>query len=160
VHATSSCPKPCPLEKISNPRKVAVNKQALVVVQFYFLRGKLLLSRHCEMNNLATIAFTLLLLIPSALAEDVAGKTAQYMNAAARVNHFSGDVLISQNGKIVFEHAYGMSDREKGLPNTVNTKFRTASITKMFTAVAVLILRDRGKLRLEDSVCGESNARR
>ena len=39
------------------------------------------------------------------------------------------------------------------MPNSVNTKFRTGSITKMFTATAVLMLRDEGKLRLDDSVC-------
>jgi CubicO group peptidase (beta-lactamase class C family) len=106
------------------------------------------------MNILVTGAFALLFLTSTpALGQDVASKTAEYMDAAARVNHFSGDVLIGQDGKIVFEHAYGMADREKGLANNVDTKFRTASITKMFTAVAVLILRDRGKLRLDDSVC-------
>ena len=100
------------------------------------------------------VLFLLSLLISSSgPVKDVAAKAAEYMDAAASVTHFSGNVLMAQDGKAVFVHSYGMADREKNLPNVVNTKFRTGSITKMFTAAAVLMLRDEGKLKLEDSVC-------
>jgi CubicO group peptidase (beta-lactamase class C family) len=94
-----------------------------------------------------------LLISSSGPVKDVAAKAAGYMDAAASVNHFSGNVLMTQDGKSVFVHSYGMADREKNLPNVVNTKFRTGSITKMFTAAAVLMLQDEGKLKLDDSVC-------
>jgi CubicO group peptidase (beta-lactamase class C family) len=87
-----------------------------------------------------------------AAAQDVAAKLADYMDAQARVNHFSGAVLVAKNGKPLFEHAYGFADIDRRVPNTVETEFRIASITKIFTAAAVLMLRDEGKLKLDDSV--------
>ena len=51
---------------------------------------------------------------------------------------------------MVFEQAYGLADREKRTPNTLNTRFRIGSMNKMFTAVAVIQLVQQGKVRLED----------
>ena len=64
--------------------------------------------------------------------------------------NFSGDVLLASGGKAVFEQAYGLADREKKTPNTLNTRFRIGSMNKMFTAVAVLQLVQQGKVHLED----------
>jgi CubicO group peptidase (beta-lactamase class C family) len=81
----------------------------------------------------------LFLLISSpSFAQDVAAKAGEYMDATASVSHFNGNVLAAQDGKVVFVRSYGIADTEKNLPNVVNTKFRTGSITKMFTAAAVL----------------------
>jgi CubicO group peptidase (beta-lactamase class C family) len=63
---------------------------------------------------------------------------------------FSGAVLLAKNGKPIFEHAYGMADRERKLPNTFDTRFRIGSMNKMFTAVAILQLAQAGKLKLDD----------
>jgi CubicO group peptidase (beta-lactamase class C family) len=63
---------------------------------------------------------------------------------------FSGAVLLVRNGKPIFEHAYGMADRERNIPNTLETRFRIGSMNKMFTAVAVLQLAQAGKLKLDD----------
>jgi CubicO group peptidase (beta-lactamase class C family) len=63
---------------------------------------------------------------------------------------FSGTALLAKNGKPIFEHAYGMADREHKLPNTLATRFRIGSMNKMFTAVAVLQLAQAGKLKLDD----------
>ena len=63
---------------------------------------------------------------------------------------FSGTVLVAKNGKPIFEHAYGMADREHKVPNTPATRFRIGSMNKMFTAVAVLQLAQAGKLKLDD----------
>lgn len=65
---------------------------------------------------------------------------------------FSGAVLIGQNGKVLFEKAYGRANREWNIPNTTQTKFRIASLTKQFTAAAILILQDRGQLRVRDPI--------
>jgi D-alanyl-D-alanine carboxypeptidase len=63
---------------------------------------------------------------------------------------FSGAVAISKNGKTVFEQAYGLADREKKTPNTLQTRFRMGSMNKMFTATAILQLAQAGKLKLTD----------
>jgi CubicO group peptidase (beta-lactamase class C family) len=63
---------------------------------------------------------------------------------------FAGAVLLAKDGKPIFTGAYGMADREKKIPNTLNTKFRIGSMNKMFTAVSILQLVQAGKISLSD----------
>jgi CubicO group peptidase (beta-lactamase class C family) len=63
---------------------------------------------------------------------------------------FSGAVLIAKNRQAVFAKAFGFADRAAKFPNTLNTRFRIASIGKMFTAVAVMRLVQDGALALTD----------
>jgi len=65
---------------------------------------------------------------------------------------FSGSVLIAKGDDIVFNKSYGLANIEWGIPNTTTTKFRLGSITKQFTAAAILLLEEEGKLKLEDTV--------
>ncbi|MGE0540102.1 MAG: serine hydrolase domain-containing protein [Dehalococcoidia bacterium] len=67
-----------------------------------------------------------------------------------REHALSGAVLIAQRGAVVFERAYGFASRQLGVPNTLDTKFHIASLTKMFVAMAALILSGRGLIRLHD----------
>jgi D-alanyl-D-alanine carboxypeptidase len=67
----------------------------------------------------------------------------------ADAGQFSGAVLLAKNGQPIFEHAYGMADRERKLPATPDTRFRIGSMNKMFTAVAILQLAQAGKLKLD-----------
>ena len=62
---------------------------------------------------------------------------------------FSGDVLIARSGRIVFQKAYGLADRERHIPNTMETRFRIGSMNKMFTATAILQLAGEGNLDLD-----------
>lgn len=64
-------------------------------------------------------------------------------------DQFSGAVLIAKDGKPIFAQAYGFADRDKKVPNTLDTRFRIGSMNKMFTAVATLQLAQAGKLRLD-----------
>ena len=66
---------------------------------------------------------------------------------------FSGVVQVTQNGKVLFSKGYGMADWEQQVPNTLNTKFRIASLTKAFTAMAILMLQEQGKLHVQDHLC-------
>ena len=66
--------------------------------------------------------------------------------------HFSGAGLVKRGGEVLFSGAYGYAHRGWRIPNTVSTRFDTASITKLFTAVAVLQLVERGLLSLHDRV--------
>lgn len=65
-------------------------------------------------------------------------------------DRFAGAVLLAKNGKPIFAQAYGMADREHGVPNQLKTRFRIGSMNKMFTAVATLQLVEQGKLGLND----------
>src|SRR5947208_6558265 len=59
-------------------------------------------------------------------------------------------VMVIKEGKPLFTKGYGLADLEKKIPCTTNTNFRLASVTKQFTAMAVLILAEEGQLSLED----------
>ncbi|MBS0417797.1 MAG: beta-lactamase family protein [Proteobacteria bacterium] len=67
-------------------------------------------------------------------------------------NEFSGSVLVARNGVPVFRRAYGLANREWNIPNTPTTKYRIGSITKQFTATAVMQLVEGGKLSVDDPV--------
>ena len=68
-------------------------------------------------------------------------------------NHqFMGAVLVARGDKILFKKAYGSANLEWNIPNTTTTRFRIASVTKQFTAAAILLLEERGKLKLEDPI--------
>ncbi|MEO6917501.1 MAG: serine hydrolase [Collimonas sp.] len=65
---------------------------------------------------------------------------------------FTGTVLVARNGKSIFRQAYGAANREWVIPNTVKTRYRIGSITKQFTAAAILQLADENKLGLDDPI--------
>lgn len=80
-------------------------------------------------------------------------KVDEYMNAAMRVDGFSGSILVARGGQPIVSRGYGMANVEHAVPNTPQTVFRLASITKQFTAMAIMMLQERGKLNVGDSIC-------
>ena len=74
------------------------------------------------------------------------------IDKAAANGKFSGVWLWAKNGKVITTGARGKADRETGIDNTLNTRFRIGSMNKMFTAVATLQLVERGKLSLDDTI--------
>ena len=71
---------------------------------------------------------------------------------AALPPHVGACVLAIDDGEVVFEHAYGLADVEAKTPCTPETNFRMASVSKQFTATAVMLLVDRGKISLDDTL--------
>lgn len=65
---------------------------------------------------------------------------------------FSGAVLVARDGKVIFQKASGLADRERNKANTIDTLFRIGSMNKMFTAVAALQLVGQRKLDLDATV--------
>ncbi len=61
-------------------------------------------------------------------------------------------VMIIHKGKILYKKGYGLADRENDISVTVNTNFRLASVTKEFTATAIMLLVQRGKLSFDDNL--------
>ena len=74
------------------------------------------------------------------------------IEAYDRGNVFSGAVLVAVDGKPVLRQGVGLADRELGVANTPQTKFRVGSITKQFTATAILQLQEAGKLSIDDPI--------
>lgn len=66
--------------------------------------------------------------------------------------NFSGACLVKQGNDVIFGQAYGLAHRGFNIPNKLNTMFDTASITKVFTAAAILLLIEKGLLHFEDKI--------
>src|SRR5215472_14596364 len=75
-----------------------------------------------------------------------------YFQQRAEQHVFSGVVLITQGSTQLFAGAYGYASRAWKVPNSLATRFDTASVTKLFTAIATLQLIDRGLLAFDTPV--------
>jgi CubicO group peptidase (beta-lactamase class C family) len=91
--------------------------------------------------------------LASPSAQDIISTTDTYLSNLVKARLFSGSVLIARNGEVLVKTGYGEADRHKHLANTAQTKFRLGSLTKQFTAMAILILQARGKLNVHDRIC-------
>jgi D-alanyl-D-alanine carboxypeptidase len=83
---------------------------------------------------------------------DVAAKADAYVQSFVRDGLFRGTVLVARDGQPIFRKAYGNANDEWDIANTPETKFRIGSITKQFTAVAILQFVEQGKLKLDDPI--------
>lgn len=73
-----------------------------------------------------------------------------YVRPYLDVAGFNGTVLLAKNGKVILSKGYGMANYELGVPNTPQTKFRIASVSKTFTGAAIMMLQERGSLNTSD----------
>lgn len=94
-----------------------------------------------------------LVLVANLSAQEIGSKVEEYMNARVKASHFSGSVLIAQHGHVLVSKGYGMADVELGVRNSPVTKFRLGSVTKQFTAMAILELQERAEISVQDPVC-------
>jgi CubicO group peptidase (beta-lactamase class C family) len=83
---------------------------------------------------------------------DIAAQVDEYMLARFALEHFSGTICIARAGKVLFSQGYGLANREHSVPNTPQTRFRLASITKQFTAMMIMQLQQQGKLHVHDEI--------
>jgi CubicO group peptidase (beta-lactamase class C family) len=65
---------------------------------------------------------------------------------------FMGAVLVARGAEVLLDKGYGFADVELNVPASPKTKFRLGSVTKQFTAAAILLLQERGKLNVNDPV--------
>jgi CubicO group peptidase (beta-lactamase class C family) len=78
-----------------------------------------------------------------------ADKINELLSVYSKYDQFNGTILVAENGKIIYEKGFGLANMEWKIPNEPNTKFRLGSITKQFTALAILQLVEQGKLKLD-----------
>ncbi|HEU4387118.1 MAG TPA: serine hydrolase domain-containing protein [Blastocatellia bacterium] len=81
---------------------------------------------------------------------DVVKELEAFVQKLADADAFSGSVLLARDGQPLFKRAYGLASKEFDVPNRVDTKFNLGSMNKMFTAVAIAQLVERGKLSFDD----------
>ncbi len=76
----------------------------------------------------------------------------RYLQAQVDTHQFSGAVLVVHHGKIICDKAFGLANREWQTANTTDTRFPICSLTKQFTAAAILQLQEQGKLKTSDAL--------
>ena len=84
-----------------------------------------------------------------ALANDKAQKIDDLVNQYHKNGDYMGSVLVSENGKVIYKKAFGFANVEWKIPNTLDTKFRIASMTKQFVAMLILQMVEKGDLALD-----------
>ncbi|MBB6189096.1 serine hydrolase domain-containing protein [Rhodanobacter sp. MP7CTX1] len=71
-----------------------------------------------------------------------------FIGTYAKEHHFNGSILIEQHGDIRYAKSFGLANIPFEVPNTQHTRYKIASITKLFTSVLILQLHEQGKLDL------------
>ncbi len=109
------------------------------------------------LRKLSTIAILGLSLLASARAAqspapDPTPRMHQVIQSYVANNTFMGTVLVAKDGKLLINEGYGSADLEWKIPNTPSVKFRLGSLTKQFTAAGILLLEERGKLKVDDPI--------
>ena len=79
-------------------------------------------------------------------------KIKDIVEAEAKYDYFSGTVLVAKNDSIVYKGAFGYANRDFNIPNTLKTKFNIGSITKTFTALAIMQFVEQGKIDVDDPI--------
>lgn len=83
---------------------------------------------------------------------DQASRMDQVVQSYVTSKRFMGSILVARGNEILLSKGYGSANLEWDLPNSPSTKFRLGSLTKQFTAASILLLEERGKLKVEDPV--------
>jgi len=86
------------------------------------------------------------------MREKIEKQMDEYMEKYLSLYPFSGSIAAIYKGEVVFNKAYGLASIELDVPNTPQTKHKIWSVTKQFTAAAILMLEERGLLKVEDSL--------
>jgi CubicO group peptidase (beta-lactamase class C family) len=87
------------------------------------------------------------------IPQDAISTIDAFLDGLANEGAFGGSILIAQGQNVLLSAGYGMADIKNKVPNTPQTRFHIGSVTKQFTAMAVLILQAQGKIDLEEQVC-------
>jgi CubicO group peptidase (beta-lactamase class C family) len=106
-------------------------------------------------KTLLFLAFSLLANISFAQQKDdkqLAADFEKMLSEQFKNNETGATALVTRKGQIIYKKAFGMANLEYNIPMKMDNIFRIGSITKQFTAVAILQLMEQGKLNLQDSI--------
>lgn len=81
-----------------------------------------------------------------------ADKFDEILSCSHNNREFNGNVLIVENGKVIYKKAIGYAEFQNRTPLTINSQFRLASVSKQFTAMAIAILCEQKKLNYDDDI--------
>lgn len=111
------------------------------------------------MKNTIALILLFLLMVPNVtanqnlkLSDPLETKVDVYLKPYLEMGVFSGSLLVARKGKILLSKGYGFADYEHNAPNTPQTKYQIASISKLFTVIAIGALEAKGLLSRSDSL--------
>lgn len=90
--------------------------------------------------------------IPRLPRAELRRQMAQRLAQEVAADRFAGTVMVLRHGKLIYQSASGLADRTARVPVTMDTRFRIGSANKMFTAVGVLQLVEKGRIALDAPV--------
>ena len=97
-------------------------------------------------------------------AQDISKLVNDYTTSYVNTGDFSGCILITENDEIIYENCFGYANQSFKVLNEKNTKFKIGSVSKQFTASAILIMEQEGLLKTTDTLSrffpNNSNAER
>ncbi|HLY18484.1 MAG TPA: serine hydrolase [Bryobacteraceae bacterium] len=98
------------------------------------------------------LRFAIVLLAAGGACAQDAARMEEVIQSYTPDHRFMGSVLVARGSQVLLNKAYGSANLEWDVPNSPSTKFRLGSVTKQFTAASILLLQERGKLKIEDPV--------
>ncbi len=96
--------------------------------------------------------YFLLVLTQTSTAQSKKETLDKIMRSYHQYNMFDGSILVAENGKIIYNAAFGMANHEWNIPNTTDTKFMLGSVSKPITAILTLIQVQKGLIDLNKTI--------
>lgn len=96
-----------------------------------------------------TVLVGVLAVSTAACAQDVVNRPDALVSAYHEAGLFDGAVLVARGDSVLYAAGFGQADRARSIPNTADTRFRIASVTKQFTAALILQLVEEGRVELD-----------
>lgn len=122
----------------------------IVLTLFTFGENRSSTYRHIELEKLDEAQNEQLLRI---FYSDKYERIDTYLKKANKRYGFNGNVLVAYDGEVILQESYGYENFRNKAPLTDSSVFQLASVSKQFTAVAILILHEQGKLNLNEDIC-------
>ena len=102
--------------------------------------------------GLLTIAMPVIVATAASGQGNVTARIDSLVTAYYNEHELSGNILVADHGRVIYQRSLGYADVDEKILNNDQTAFQIASVSKIFTSIAILQLEERGKLRLDDPI--------
>jgi CubicO group peptidase (beta-lactamase class C family) len=137
------------IKSCCSPRRMLVAGLCAVALLLVGLAGIFIANLFDQVSHTGGTARSA---VPIEDAEQFRARIDEFLHAARTKAGFSGAIIVARGGEPIYERALGLSHLESKAPNTLDTPFRIASLSKQFTAAAIFRLEAQGKLNIDDPV--------
>jgi CubicO group peptidase (beta-lactamase class C family) len=120
----------------------------------FHLEKEISLNARCK-NSVAvllTIALSIVAAPAASAQSNAAARIDSLVTAYYNAHELSGNILVADHGRVIYQRSLGYAHVDEKIPNNDHTAFQIASLSKIFTSIAILQLEEKGKLRLADPI--------